>query len=148
MTWAAAKTRDLAGLREALFARRTVCFFRGNLIGSADLLKPIFSGAVRPSSDTLRIRGGTRGSLLLRNGSGLAFRLRLKADPGTASLSEFVDLPADRSALVGLRLQKRLAAGSETVRVSCTAENLWTGPGRGLETEFALVCVPAGPEQN
>jgi hypothetical protein len=77
-----ARTADTAGVREALFARRTAAWMGGEVWGGEQHLKGLWEGALKVETPVLtRRQGASSFTLRLRNLSAIPFRFRLRQGP-------------------------------------------------------------------
>ncbi|MDZ7345893.1 MAG: histidinol-phosphatase, partial [candidate division KSB1 bacterium] len=75
MTWVLATERSAEAVKKALFERRTVVYWRDQLIGRADHLASIFSAAVVPETSVLELSQKDRVPFRLVNTTDLSFEL-------------------------------------------------------------------------
>ena len=77
-----ARTADAAGVREALFARRTAAWMGGEVWGGEEYLKGLWEGAMKVENPVLTRRPGASSvTLRMRNQSAIPFRFRLREGP-------------------------------------------------------------------
>jgi hypothetical protein len=140
MTWVLAKTADEAGIKEALLSRRTVCFWKGNLIGREEFLKPIFSGGFQVQKDTITIRGTEWASVPIFNDSDIDFHLSSNGRADGFSVPASLTCPANKVVLLSVQGQKDHGTGTRVVRIPYTVTNLWVAPDQGLAVEISIYC--------
>ncbi|MGE5645434.1 MAG: PHP domain-containing protein [Acidobacteriota bacterium] len=127
-----AKTRDAAGVRDALFARRTAGWMNDQLWGAEEYLRGIWQAAVTVEPSTLQFTAKARGSAItLRNTSGIPFKPRVGKTPDWLYV-EAAEVPAERIAAMHVSIAKTAPAGSHRVNLELEITNLHTGPGRNL----------------
>jgi 3',5'-nucleoside bisphosphate phosphatase len=127
-----AKERSEAGLREALFARRTVAWTGPTLVGREELVRPLVAAAVTIENPRLAIAAGSEGWVRIRNGSDLRLEL---TRPGTVDeLAVPVDLviARDGTSLLEIRVPKTAAPGLRRLPLDWTVRNVLVTPGKGL----------------
>ena len=76
MTLVFAKKRTAESIREALFARRTVVWWKGGLIGDREYLSPIFRESIRITAPQITITGNGRSFIQIHNDSDIEFESR------------------------------------------------------------------------
>jgi hypothetical protein len=134
-----ARTADVAGIREALFSRRTAAWMGGDIWGPEALLKGLWGGAAK-SIGELSLRPGADGvALRLHNDSALPFRIRcgqlpawLRGPSGTAFLPGLGELAVE------LRAAKGTAAGRRNAELELELLNFHLAPGKNLTVRLPL----------
>jgi hypothetical protein len=138
LTLVFAKTRDLAGIREALFARRTAAWMGGEVWGNEEYLRGLWQGAVSIESGTLAFRPDLRQvALELRNTSAIPFRFRVVNKPAwiTAGSGE---LRPEGAVGLSIQINKQAPAGEQSVELELEVTNLHVAPGRNLSVRLPL----------
>jgi hypothetical protein len=137
LTLVFARTADVEGIREALFARRTAAWMGGELWGSEELLRGLWQGAVTLETPRLVFRSGQRQlSLRLANRSALSMQLRLRESPPWLSAGS-AELRPEGAVAITVRLAKEAPAGETAVELQYEVTNWHAAPGRN-----AVVRVP------
>jgi hypothetical protein len=129
-----AKERSAAGVREALFARRTAVLSEGRLIGDEQFLRPIFQRSIKILAPIYDKSKGGRRFLQVQNDSTFLFELeRASAAPG---------INAPRSVLLAPGKIVIMDVNAKKEASSFTAEyhvkNLLIGPDKPLKVTFDL----------
>jgi hypothetical protein len=138
LTLVFARTADLAGIREAVFARRTAAWMGGELWGGEDLLRGLWEGAVSAENPSLAYAPDLREiTLRLRNRSAISFRLRLQKAPAWLGAGG-VDLAPEGSAGITVRAAKEAPPGDQSVALEFEATNLHVAPDRNLTVRLPL----------
>ncbi|MDR2809505.1 MAG: hypothetical protein LBB84_02975 [Tannerellaceae bacterium] len=129
MTLVLSKERTEEGIREALFARRTIAYFYNTLMGKEEWLEKFFHASVQIQSP--HHTTATHRILHIKNTSDIPFLLR-KTDTQTqaAQYPDKIDLPAGRSVLL------MLPAKPETQSVVYEVENMIIAPERKLHVKI------------
>ncbi len=139
MTLVYATSADVAGIREALFARRTAAWMGGELWGSESLLRGLWEGAVRVSAGVAVKAGADGARLRLRNTSALPFVIRCRKRPawlrgfGSSQL-----LPPLSELSVELNAAKDTAEGRQQTEVELELLNFHPAPGKNLVVVLPL----------
>jgi hypothetical protein len=128
-----AKERSEAGVREALFARRTAAWSGNTLVGREELLRPLVAAALTIENRKLAVAAGESAYVRIRNDSDL--RLELSGPGPTAdgvSFPKELVLAANGTSLLEVKVPKNTAPGSKRLPVAYTITNLKVAPDEGL----------------
>ena len=127
-----AKSADPAGLREALFARRTAAWMGGEVWGSEEHLNGLCRNSINAENSTLTFGSGQRGATLrIRNQSAIPYRLRVVKTAVWLAVAAG-EIPAEGIAALPLGLLPEAPAGRHDVDLEFEVTNLHVGPGRNL----------------
>ncbi len=133
-----ARSADEAGIRDALFARRTAAWVRGQLWGSEDDLRGLWEKSVSVENPDLQFAPGSRVAVLrLRNRSAIPFRLRAAGAP-VWLLGGGAEVPAEQILALPLTLAPKTPPGSHRVELYYELTNLHTAPGQNLTVSIPL----------
>jgi hypothetical protein len=142
-----AKEKSLDGIREALFARRTVAFSGEMLVGREDLLRPLVEGALAVENPKLKVVVGKDAYLRIRNDTDLRLTLEGSGSANGLLVPKDLVLAPRATSLLVVAAPKGLAPLSARLRLSYTVTNALKAPGEGLplvlEAEVEVV-PPAG----
>ncbi len=140
-----ARTADTAGVREALFARRTAAWMGGEVWGDEALLRMLWQGAVKPEDEELSLKpGGPPVGLRLRNDSAIPFQLRFGKGPDwLLGLEGDLRLPGQSIAAERLRAAKDAPLGRQRNEIELEVTNFHVAPGRNLTVRLPLSLVVA-----
>jgi hypothetical protein len=129
-----AKTADIEGIREALFARRCAAWMGGQIWGPEEMLKGLWLGGVRVLTPAIRSRSA---GFMLHNLSAFPFRLRVVKSPPWLQVRA-TDLVEEQ--ITGLRVEiaKDAPAGPRTADVELEITNLHPAPDRNLQVTVPL----------
>ena len=133
-----ATNRDLAGIREALFARRTAAWQGDNVWGFEQHLTGLWQGAVKTETEELRGRPGAALALRLRNDSAIPFQLRVQQAPAWLRAARALELRGETAGNLALSLAKDAPAGAHEVELGIEVSNFHVGPGRQLNVRMPL----------
>ncbi|HOK47076.1 MAG TPA: PHP domain-containing protein [Bryobacteraceae bacterium] len=142
-----ARTADAAGIREALFARRTAAWANGEVWGTEEHLRALWQGAVKVENSTISLAGSRRSTVLrLTNSSAFRFRYRVRNKPEWLTLREG---QVDPLGAFGAQLSasRQAPAGRHNVEIELEVTNFHVAPGRNLQVRLPLV-VEVKPEAN
>ncbi len=131
MTLVLASSADPEAIKEALFARRTVVYWRNNLIGEEAYLSPIFAAAVSFEPEILRLSDRDAVPLRIVNTSDLAFELVDGRCSAKFAVPESVTLSPGSSVIIAVSKKEKGALPAE-VELTYTVKNLLVAPGKGL----------------
>jgi len=128
MTLVFVKEPTLAGLKEALQQRRTVVWFKDQLIGREDLLRALFEASVRVARPNVRAK--TSLTVEIRNDCQADLRLDRTGAVGPLQIV----LPARSTCLV------KIAASNtaKPLELEYTATDLLVAPGKGLPVKLVI----------
>jgi hypothetical protein len=133
-----ARTADLAGLREALDARRTAAWFRDDVWGAEEFLRPLWQGAVKMEPARLVLSlPARRSGIRIENSSAIPFRVKVKSAPAWLSFSAG-EVPAQRIVFAGVNAAKDAPVGEHQVEVMLEITNLHVAPGKNLTVSLPL----------
>jgi hypothetical protein len=128
-----AKERSEAGLREALFARRTAAWSGPMLVGREELLRPLVAAALTIENPKLGVAAGDSAFVRIRNDSDL--RLELTGPVPTAEGPSFpkeLVIAANGTSLLEIRVPKGARSGFRRLPLGYTITNLKVAPDEGL----------------
>ncbi len=132
-----ARTPDLAGIKDALLARRTVAWYDGQMWGEEEYLRQLWAGAVRTKDESLSVPAGGRCGLILQNHSAIPFQIRVVKSPVWLR-GRNVDLAPDGIAGMVIGVAKDAPAGSQRVDLELEVTNLHVAPGQNLAVKLPL----------
>jgi len=138
LTLVFARTADAAGVKEALFARRTAAWMGGEIWGFEPQLRALFEGAVKIENPDLTWQPGLPGALLrLRNLSAIPFRFRVVDAPKWLGLSGG-EIKEEKTVGIPLRIAKDTPLGRHSIELALEITNLHVGPGQNLRVKLPL----------
>jgi predicted metal-dependent phosphoesterase TrpH len=133
-----ASTADLAGVREALFSRRTAAWLGSEIWGGETFLLGLWNGAVKVENPELRYRKGDRSPMLrLFNRSAVPFHLRVRDAPAWLRVGGG-ELPAESTVGVMLGVSNDTPVGIQHVQLEVEIRNLHVGPSCNLTVQLPL----------
>ncbi len=139
LTLVFARTADVAGIREALFARRTAAWMGGEVWGDAEQLRGLWQGAVKAENSTLAFAGGARSTALrLANSSAIPFKYRVTRAPGWLSMRGG-EVEARGVLGAALTITREAPAGRQNVEIELELTNFHIAPGQNLQVRLPLV---------
>lgn len=132
------KTRDAAGIREALDAGRTAAWVNGQVWGSAEILAALWSASIERQSARLILgKPGTAAALNLRNHSAIPFRVRTVNCPGWLYCSG-AEIGPQRTGLLAASPAEVLPSGVRKVEIEVEVTNLHTSPDANLRVRLPV----------
>lgn len=138
VTLAFASARSADAIRDALFARRTVVWFRNLLIGREAELLPLLVASLT-ATDVRYVPGSDTLAVTLTNRSDARFELRNVTDMTLVEHDQRFSVPAHGSTTITLRPGQRAAS----VTLGLEVESALTAPGKHPTLELTL--VPQAP---
>ena len=133
-----AKERSEGAIKEALLNRRTVVYWRKNLIGEEKYLRPIFDGSIEIINPEVRIQGKGSAYVQIRNKSEVDFELEAAGEVEEVSGPSSVTLYADKVSLLRIRGKKEELSGKKEIRLPYKVKNIWVAPEEGLRAELVI----------
>ncbi len=134
MTLVLAKDKSPESIREALETRRTIVYWRDNLIGEQPFLQSLFEVSVQ--LETPIIDRSARQHIQLANSSDFVFELELLSAPDGVSLPQKITLHPGRAVRLNPGFDKEKKV--DTIELKYTVSNLWIAPGTGLPTSWTV----------
>jgi hypothetical protein len=128
-----AKTRDLAGVKEALVAGRTLAWLDTHVWGSEQWLTALWSASVRAESASAAPGGEV--TLTLRNLSSIDYDITVVSAPSWLTLADARLVRESATSLRG-RLAPDAPRGSHTARLAVRVANLQPAAAVPLEAEI------------
>jgi 3',5'-nucleoside bisphosphate phosphatase len=139
VTLAFVRTADLAGLREALEARRTVAWFREDVWGAEEFVRGLWQGAIKIDPARLSFtRQVRRAGVRIDNTSAIPFRVKVKSAPAWLNFSAG-EVPGQRVVFAGVSAGKDAPAGEHRVEVVLEVTSLHIAPAKNLTVSLPLV---------
>lgn len=129
-----AKAKTAAAIKEALFARRTVVWFRNLLIGREQHLQPLLAASL--SASPLSYRATTFiAEVILNNVSDADFNLRYTGDYTFMNNADRITVPAHGQ----IKLQIKPGKRSKKLTLPFVVENTLTAPGKHAQIKIVVV---------
>jgi hypothetical protein len=135
-----ARSRDLASVREALDARRTVAWLDNDAWGEEPWLQALWSGAIRQPSPAATLGGGSDFAIALDNTSPIDFDLTVLSAPPWVQIAS-VRLRRMSTGLVKGRVSKDAPAGPQEISLAVRVNNLHVRPDAALTTQLTLKAI-------
>jgi 3',5'-nucleoside bisphosphate phosphatase len=137
MTLLFARSRDLAGVREALFERRTAALMGGELWGAEQYLAPLWHASVTVENAELKTQAGSGFGLRFRNPSAIPFEVKVLKAPEWFRARTATVHPESVSLLVTM-IGRNAPVGAQNVEVELEVTNVHVAPGRNLVVRLPL----------
>jgi hypothetical protein len=136
MTLVFSRDTSAAGIKEALFAKRTAVWHKEYVIGRKRELEPFFHAAIDLTTEQSRRYNEPMLLLRFRNKSDIPFSVRVGGRYGVDNLPlGRITLAANETTTVLLRTLWEFPA---TVKIDLDVENLVTAPDETLKTSFEV----------
>lgn len=130
-----AKERTQDGIKEAMMNRRTALWFENNIIGSEQLLAPLFQECIKVT-DTRHLE--KLALVTLTNTSAIDFILENKGVLSFFNKTSFITLKAESE----LKVLVKGAGGIDEFKLNFSVKNMITAPDEYLDVE--LMCKKTG----
>ena len=143
LTLVLAKSKTVEAIREALFARQTVVYSAGQLIGDEAFLRPLFFQSLELKSGTARLKAKSKTLVQFFNRSPVPFRLEPAGKVREVSLPKAVVLQPGRTSILELTGTTNRLSGSRVLSLPFRVTNLKTGPETSLQVQLSVAVEPA-----
>ena len=142
-----AREKSAAGIREALFARRTAAWSGTTLVGREELLRPLVRAAITIENPKLAIPAGGDGYVRIRNESDLRLELTGLGPASGLTVPRELVVAAGGTSLLEIKVPAKTEAGRRLLRFDATIRNVLVAPGEGLPYPIAVEVevLPASP---
>lgn len=138
ITLVLSKTRDAAGIREALDAGRTAVWVNGQVWGDAAILAALWAGSIEPQGARVSLSGsGRSAALTIVNRSAIPFHTRVVGCPGWLYCGG-AGIEPRRAGLLAVSPAKNPPAGVHRVELELEVTNLHTGPDSNLRVRLPV----------
>jgi len=138
MTLVLAKERTIEAIKEALFKRRTVVYYKNMLIGEEKYLRPIFNESIEVDNADITIKGRSRVYIQIRNRSDVSFELEANGEVEDISIPKNITLYAGKTVLLDIRGKSEKLTGRKKIHIPYKIKNLLVAPDEGLPVEFGV----------
>ncbi len=140
MTLVLAKDKTKEAIKEALFARRTIVYWKNNLIGEEKYLRPIFDKSIEIINPAIEIKGRRKRKtfIQIRNKSEIDFELVANGKINNISVPPKIILYGDKTILLWIKTEQDIPPGTKQIRIPYKVKNLLTGVEEYLAVELVI----------
>jgi len=138
MTLVLAKEKNEEGIKEALRDRRTVVYWKNNLIGEEKYLRAIFNESIATVNPEVTIKGKGSANIQIRNRSDIDFELAADGTAGEVSVPENITLYGDKTVLFKVSGKSEDASGKKKISIAYKVKNLLSAPDEGIRAEIVI----------
>ena len=138
MTLVLAKEKSQEAIKEALRDRRTVVYWRNNLIGEEKYLRAIFNESTAIINPEVTIKGKEAVNIQIRNRSGIDFELAVDGAAEEISSPENITLYGDKTVLFKVSGKSEDVSGKKKIGIAYKVKNLLRAPEEGLRVELVI----------
>lgn len=138
MTLVLAKQKSEEAIKEALRDRRTVVYWKNNLIGEEKYLRAIFNESIAIISPEVTIKGKGSANIQIRNRSEIDFELVADGAAEEISAPENITLYGDRTVTFKVGGKSEDVSGKKKIGIAYKVKNLLTAPEEGLRVELVI----------
>ena len=131
-----AKDKSRAALKQALFNRRTVAYYKNILIGEQRFLRPLFNASIKILNPDVVLQRDHSASIQLHNSSDIDYKLNAISGQEEYSISEMITLPAHKTVMLKIKKNSKIRIGENIFRVLYDVSNLLVAPNKGLPIEL------------
>jgi len=132
-----ARTADAAGVREALFARRTAAWMGGEVWGAEEHVRGLWLGAIQVQNPELSGRAGASLVVRVHNTSAIPFRFRVRQAPAWLRV-EGGAFAAEATSLLRPSIAREAPPGLQRFDLELELTNIHIGPDRNLAARLPL----------
>ncbi len=133
-----AKSKTTGGIKEALFGRRTAVYFDNTLMGSPDILEPLFFASLVYKNVPLKINNGGGEQIEITNNSDVDYELEL-VQPGIGfDVPESLTLKAHRITPLPISGNSDEVAQAKVLDVYYRVKNMKVAPEENLIVTFSF----------
>ena len=133
-----AKSKTEEAIKEALFARQTVVYSAGQLIGDEAFLRPLFLQSLEVKSGPARIKAKGKALVQMFNRSPVPFRLESAGKVDGVNLPKAVVLQPGRTSILELTGTTNSLSGNRVLSLPFRVTNLKTGPDTSLQVQLPV----------
>jgi len=133
-----AKEKTPEAVKEALFAGRTVVYWRNFLMGKAEYLAPIFEQSISMEDPSAKIAPKGRVNFQIHNASEIDYELELAGPVEQFDAPKSLTLAADRTVLLSVQSQNAEAKGKVRLEIPYVVKNLKIAPDAGLPVTLKM----------
>ena len=138
MTLVLAKDKSKEAIKEALFARRTVVYWKNILIGEEKYLRPIFNESIEIINPEVTIKGKGAVNIQIHNKSEIDFELAADGAADDISAPPNITLYANKTVLFKISGKSKNLSGKKKIRIPYKVKNLLAGPEESLREELVI----------
>jgi hypothetical protein len=142
MTLVLAREKSLEAVREALFGRRTVVWYKDKLIGRPEHLRPIFDASIEVLTPEVRFGNKESAVLQLRNRSDVPLNMSLKVPPDLVAPANMWLTPGHVGRIT-IRAKPDARSGKREIEIPCEVDNFLVTPEKGLPASIRLKATVA-----
>ena len=133
-----AKKKSKEAIKEALLKRRTVIYWKNNLIGEEKYLRAIFNESVEIINGDVTIKGKGAVNIQIRNKSEIDFELEADGAVDGISAPGNIMLYGDKTVLFRIRGKSEKLSGRKKMRLPYKVKNLLIAPEKSLREELII----------
>jgi len=139
-----AEDRSAESIKDALLNRRTVVYWKNNLIGEEKFLRPLFENSISFDNKNLSFIGRQTKLIQIKNSSDLDYQLKLVAKNSDFDFPESMTLKANKTVIMEVRPKTKDNSGLKNISAIYEVSNLLVKPEESLryEIEFSVNFIP------
>jgi len=139
-----AEDRSAESIKDALLNRRTVVYWKNNLIGEEKFLRPLFENSISFDNKNLSFIGRQTKLIQIKNSSDLDYQLKLVAKNSDLDVPEILTLKANKTVIMEVRPKTKDNSGQKKISAIYEVSNLLVKPEESLryEIEFSVNFIP------
>jgi len=133
-----AKKKSKEAIKEALLKRRTVIYWKNNLIGEEKYLRAIFNASIEIINPDVAIKGKGAVNIQIRNKSEIDFELEADGAVDRIWAPGNITLYGDKIVLFRIGGRTEKLSGMKKIRLPYKVKNLLVAPEKSLSEELII----------
>jgi 3',5'-nucleoside bisphosphate phosphatase len=136
MTLIFVSENSLSGIKDALFAKRTVAFANNTLVGREEWVRPIFEASVTIQQPAVTLKGKIPFMVPIHNSSAVSYELKADGRVRGISFPDTITLHAGTTVMLRLQGGGGTLSGEASISLPYQVKNIWTAPDKPLNVIF------------
>jgi hypothetical protein len=139
-----AEERSEQGIKDALFAGRTVAYADNTLIGREEYIRELFNNSITINKTSFDLKGKGWVNVMIKNNSGIPYKLISKNNFEEIRFADEITLAPNKTVILGIGGKDKDREGTKKFTLLFDVENIKIQPGKNLpvELEFDITFIP------
>ncbi len=137
MTLVMVKDKSVEGIKEALFAGRTIVYFEDTLVGKEEYLKAMFENSIDILQTEFQAKNKKRIYVPIRNNSSVDIKLVLREQCEKGDAPKKITLYAGKTGIMPVKVITQ-DKGKQTIQLPYIVENYKVLPDQGLPVDLTV----------
>ena len=131
-----AKGKSKTEIKDALQNQRTAVYFKKQIIGKAEYLKPIFENSVKIMNPSVGMNNDNTCTIHIHNSSDIDFELIRNGEPDGYECPEKITLYSHKTVQLNSKIITAIKPGMNSFKLNYKVQNLLVAPSEGLPIEI------------